>query len=129
MTLVQIQRDGRPHRVVLKRIEPEPEVFHIQNPLSPDGLPCLSDGFSLHLDDGEWAALFPRHHLMWVSPDVKRVRDFIERGSLGYGEFLTGPMRESFETYYVEPRRYGGKSNPVPQGQVLDSAICFLPTT
>jgi sulfatase maturation enzyme AslB (radical SAM superfamily) len=126
MALVQIQRSGRSNSAVIRRMEPE--VVHIQNPINADGMPYLSDGFSLHLDGGEWAALFPRHHLMWVSPDVSRVRDFINQGSVGYGAFLSEPMKESFETYYIEPFAYAGKPNPVPKGQVLDSAICFLPT-
>lgn len=126
MSLVQIQRPGRSTSVVTRRIEPE--IVHIQNPINADGLPYLSDGFSLRLDGGEWAALFPRHHLMWVSPDVKRVRDFIDRGSTGYGTLLSEPMKDSFDTYFIRPLEYGGKRNPVPQGQVLDSAICFLPT-
>lgn len=126
MSLVQIQRSGRPHSVVTRRIEPQ--VGHLENPLNADGLPYLSDGFSLHLDNGEWAALFPRHHLMWVSPDVKRVTEFVARGSVGYGDLLSEPMRKSFGTYYTDPLEYAGKRNPLPKGEVLDSAICFLPT-
>jgi uncharacterized protein len=126
MSLVQIQRKGHPTSVVTRRIEPQ--IVHIPNPINADGLPYLTDGFSLHLEGGEWAALFPRHHLMWVSPDVRRVRDFIDRGSVGYGEFLSEPMRESFGTYYISPLEYGGTPNPLPKGEVLDSAICFLPT-
>lgn len=126
MSLVQIQRPGHSLSVVDRRIEPK--VVHIENPINPDGLPYLSDGFALHLDNGDWAALFPRHHLMWVSPDVKRVSEFIARGSVGYGSFLSEEMRESFERHYLDPLEYGGKVNPVPKGQVLDSTICFLPT-
>jgi radical SAM protein with 4Fe4S-binding SPASM domain len=126
MTLVQIQRNGHSKSPVLRRIEPE--IVHIENPINADGLPYLSDGFSLHLEGGDWAALFPRHHFMWVSPDAKRVRAFIDQASLGYGTFLSERMKESFATHYIKPPEYGGKPNPIPKGQVLDSTICFLPT-
>lgn len=129
MEFVQIQKPNRSnqsHRVVDRRIEPE--IVQFPNRSNSDGLPYLSDGFSLHLDGDEWAALFPRHHLMWVSPDVQRVKDFINRAVIGYEAFLSEPMKQSFETYYVNPLEYRAKANPVPKGEVLDSTICFLPT-
>lgn len=129
MELVHIQKPNRSthsNRVVDRRLEPR--VSHVQDRINSDGLPYLSDGFSLHLDGDEWAALFPRHHLMWVSPDLERVKDFIKHGSLGYEAFLSESMKKSFETYYVDPLEYRTKPNPVPKGEVLDSMICFLPT-
>jgi uncharacterized protein len=126
MEFVHIQKPTYSNSVVARRLEPK--FVHIQNPINSDGLPYLSDGFSLHLDGDEWAALFPRHHLMWVSPDLKRVKDFIKHGSLSYEAFLSEEMKKSFETYYLDPLEYLSKPNPVPQGEVLDSTICFLPT-
>lgn len=129
MEFVRIQKPNRSnqsHRVVDRRIEPE--IVQFPNRSNSAGLPYLSDGFSLHLDGDEWAALFPRHHLMWVSRDVQRVKDFIKHGSLGYEAFLSEPMKKSFETHHVNTLEYLAKPNPVPKGEVLDSTICFLPT-
>jgi uncharacterized protein len=126
MEFVQIQRASHSTSVVTRRIEPQ--VVHIQNPINADGLPYLSDGFGIQLEGGAWAALFPRQHLMWVSPKVQRVRDFIDHGSSGYEAFLTEAMKKSFETHYINPLEYAGKPNPAPKGEVLGSTICFLPT-
>lgn len=126
MEFVQIQKQVHSKSVVDRRIEPE--ILNVKKPINPDGLPYLSDGFSLHLNGDEWAALFPRHHLMWVSPNLQRVKDFIKRESLGYEAFLSEEMKKSFETYYIDPFEFQGKPNPVPKGELLDSTICFLPT-
>jgi hypothetical protein len=70
MELVRIQKRSHPTSVVGRRLEPR--IVETPHALNPDGLPRLSDGFSLHLDGDDWAALFPRHHLMWVSRDARR---------------------------------------------------------
>src|SRR5829696_5592157 len=126
MELVHIQKRPHSNSVVSSRLEPE--IVQIPNAYNSDGLPYLSDGFSLHLDKDAWAALFPRHHLMWVSPDTRRVKEFIRHGSLGYEAFLSEEMKKSFESFYLDPFEYKAKPNPVPKGEVLDSAVCFLPT-
>lgn len=94
-------------------------------------LPALSDAFKLQLREGEWAALLPRHHMMWVSPDPQRALAFVNAVNQGTREhevMLSEEMTESFETYYIDPRERHAHVNPVPQGEVLDSTICFLAT-
>jgi radical SAM protein with 4Fe4S-binding SPASM domain len=106
-------------------------LVHIDKPVRSDSLPYLSDAFTLRLDDDAWAALLPRHHLMWVSPKFDRVRDFtkaVKHGSLGYAAYLSDAMKQSFEKYYISPLENSNQANLFPNGQVMDSSICFLPT-
>ncbi len=94
-------------------------------------LPPLSDAFKIQLRGDEWAALLPRHHMMWVSPNPRRALDFVNAvnaGAQGYEAFLTEEMTDSFETYFINPLQRHAFVNPVPNGEVLDSTICFLAT-
>jgi radical SAM protein with 4Fe4S-binding SPASM domain len=107
------------------------ELVRIDRPTQPNGLPRLSDGFNIRLHGDQWAALMPRHHLMWISPDFKRVRDFtrlVKDRSPDYETFLSEPMKKSFATYYLDPLNHSGNPNANPKGEVLDSAVCFLAT-
>jgi len=97
-------------------------------PFQPNGLPYLSEGFNIRLNNGDWAALFPRHHLMWVSPDLKRTKEFINHQDNGYDLLLTDAMKESFANHFQLPLQPNDNANPLPRGEVLDSTICFLPT-
>lgn len=107
-------------------------LVQLRAPLSTGCLPELSEGFNIRLDEKDWAALFPRHHFMWVSPDFRRTRDFVRsanRSGNGYGDFLSPMMRDSFEQFYSDPAGDTPSiSNPLPKGQVLDNTVCFLPT-
>jgi len=126
MELVQIAHRFRSNQELTQR-QVIPFV-HYPEPFQPNGLPYLSEGFNIRLNSGDWAALFPRHHLMWVSPDLKRTKEFINRQADDYNVLLTEPMKESFAAHYQPPIFPNYKLNPLPQGEVLDSTICFLPT-
>lgn len=126
MELVQIAHRFLSNQELTKR--QETRYVQFADPFQPNGLPYLSEGFNIRLHTGDWAALFPRYHLMFVSPDLQRTREFIEHQANGYERLLTEPMKESFATYFQFPRDPYPDSNPFPQGQVLDSTICFLPT-
>jgi radical SAM protein with 4Fe4S-binding SPASM domain len=95
-------------------------------------LPHLSDGFNIQLGRNDWAALFPSHHLMWASPSFVKTRDFIKsikRSPDGYSTFLSEPMRQSFDQYYLPyVKNSAVKSGPIVKGEVLDPTICFLAT-
>jgi sulfatase maturation enzyme AslB (radical SAM superfamily) len=126
MELVQIAHRFRTNQELTRRQE-----YHwvkYPEPFQPNGLPYLSEGFNIRLNTGDWAALFPRYHLMWVSPDLQRTKEFINHQDNGYDRLLTEEMKESFATYYQLPLHPNDKANPLPQGEVLDSTICFLPT-
>jgi uncharacterized protein len=125
MELVQIAPRFLSNQELTKR--QETRFVEYPDPINENGLPYLSEGFNIRLHTGDWAALFPRHHLMWVSPDLKRTKEFLNLQAIGYDTLLTEPMKESFSTYYSGPftPKY---SNPLPKGEWLDSAICFLPT-
>src|SRR5215475_14528026 len=104
------------------------ELIHID---SLGYLPHLSDGFTLPLRNSEWAALFPRHHLMWVSPDFDRAKEFVHavrRGTTEYSHLLSEEMKQSFDTFYSDPLEYHIGHTPCVKGQTLDSTVCFLPT-
>jgi sulfatase maturation enzyme AslB (radical SAM superfamily) len=126
MELVQIAPRFRSNQELTKR--QETRFVEYPDPINANGLPYLSEGFNIRLNSGDWAALFPRHHLMWVSPDLKRTKEFLNLQAIGYDTLLTEPMKESFATYYPGPKMPNYNANPLPQGEVLDSAICFLPT-
>src|SRR5215217_3775407 len=126
MELIQIAHRFRTNQELTRRQETKWVIY--DEPFQPNGLPYLSEGFNIRLNTGDWAALFPRYHLMWVSPDLKRTKEFINHQADGYDLLLTGPMKESFATYYQFPREPYHNANPLPQGEVLDSTICFLPT-
>ena len=96
--------------------------------VSADALPRLADGFTLRLHSGDWGALFPRYHLMWISPKVARAREFVKAGPFGYDAFLSQPMKDSFKAYYIQPEEQKEEANPLARGELLDSTICFLPT-
>ena len=125
MELVQIAHRFRTNQELTKR--QETRWVNYEEPFQPNGLPYLSEGFNIRLNTGDWAALFPRYHLMWVSPELKRAKAFIDHQADGYDRLLTEPMKESFAAYFQHPLRPYENSNPLPQGQVLDSTICFLP--
>jgi radical SAM protein with 4Fe4S-binding SPASM domain len=124
--LIQIQHRFRTNQELTRREEirytPIPRVP------KPSGLPYLADGFNIRLNNGDWAALYPRHHLMWVSPDLKRTKQFIEHQMNGYEDLLTPAMKESFATHYKIPLELNTDTNLFPKGEVMDSTICFLPT-
>lgn len=126
MELVQINHRFRSNQELTRR--QETQYAHVPSALNPNGLPYLTDGFNIRLKTGEWAALYPRHHLMWVSPDLKRTKQFIDHQSIGYDALLTEPMKKSFATYYSSPLITNGETNLFPKGEVMDSTICFLPT-
>jgi radical SAM protein with 4Fe4S-binding SPASM domain len=126
MELVQISHRFRTNQELTRRQEIPYAYF--PEPINVNGLPYLSEGFNIRLNNGDWAALYPRHHLMWVSPHLERTREFITHQSLGYDALLSEPMKESFATYYERPIDFNPNTNPVPQGEVMDSTICFLPT-
>lgn len=126
MELVQIQHRFRTNQELTRR-EETPYVQFSQ-PFNENGFPHLSEGFNIRLNGGDWAALYPRHHLMWVSPDLDRTREFVSHQANGYDALLSEPMKKSFATYYNSPLELNGDSNPFPQGEVMDSTICFLPT-
>ncbi len=93
-------------------------------------LPKLAKGFFLTLygDESKYAAFFPYNHFMWISSDRQRVSTFLKSAARGgkYEELLTTDMITSFSEYFSEPSVE--ESNPFPQGQLLGSTICFLPT-
>lgn len=126
MELVQIAPRFRSNQELTKR--QETRFAEYPDPINVNGFPYLSEGFNIRLNNGDWAALFPRHHLMWVSPDLNRTKEFLNLQAIGYDTLLTEPMKESFSTYYSAPIPPRSNSNPLPKGEVLDSAICFLPT-
>jgi uncharacterized protein len=126
MELVQIARRFRSNQELTKR--QETRFVEYPDPINANGLPYLSEGFNIRLNNGDWAALFPRHHLMWVSPDLNRTKEFLNLQAIGYDTLLTEPMKESFATYYLDPKMPNYNANPLPKGEMLDSAICFLPT-
>ena len=126
MELVQIAHRFRTNQELTQR-QVIPFVSYPE-PFQPNGLPYLSEGFNIRLNSGDWAALFPRHHLMWVSPELKRTKEFIDRQAGDYDLLLTEPMKESFAAHYQIPITPNRNLNPLPQGEVLDSTICFLPT-
>jgi radical SAM protein with 4Fe4S-binding SPASM domain len=100
-------------------------------PIDVQAPPLLTDGFVLPLHHNEWGALFPRHHMMWVSPDFSRVRDFVKvtkRGSTDYDSFFSIAMKHSFRDYYLDPLERTHTPSFFPKGQLLDATICFLPT-
>lgn len=126
MELVQIAHRFRTNQELTQR--QEIHYARYPQPFQPNGLPYLSEGFNIRLNTGDWAALFPRHHLMWVSPDLKRTKEFIARQDDDYDLLLTEAMKESFPLHYQIPVDRNFNTNPLPQGEVLDSTICFLPT-
>lgn len=106
-------------------------LVQIQYSVNRQTPPRLTDGFILPLHGNEWGALFPRHHMMWVSPDFNRVKDFVKiakHGSVGYFSFLSDEMKNSFEEHYIDPLELTVNPNLFPQGHLLDATICFLPT-
>lgn len=124
MELVQIAHRFRTNLELTRR--QETRWVKYEEPFQPNGLPYLSEGFNIRLNSGDWAALFPRYHLMWVSPDLKRTKEFIAHQANCYDILLTEPMKDSFSTYFQHPLQPYEKANPLPQGEVLDSTICFL---
>jgi len=126
MELVQIAHHFRSNQELTKR--QETRFVEYPDPINVNGFPYLSEGFNIRLNNGDWAALFPRHHVMWVSPELKRTKEFLNNQAVGYDALLTDPMKESFAAYYQSPPTPNYNSNPVPKGEILDSTICFLPT-
>lgn len=126
MELIQIQHRFRSNQELTRR--EKTRYASVPVGLNPNGLPYLSEGFNIRLNTGDWAALFPRHHLMWISPDLQRTKQFIAHQMNGYDALLTPPMRESFATYYNIPMVLNDDTNLFPKGEVMDSTICFLPT-
>ena len=126
MELVQIAHRFRTNQELTRR--QETRWVKYDEPFQPNGLPYLSEGFNIRLNTGDWAALFPRYHLMWVSPELKRTKEFIDHQANGYDRLLTEPMKESFAIHFQHPLQPYENANPLPQGEVLDSTICFLPT-
>jgi len=126
MELIQIAPRFRSNQELTKR-QVVPFV-KFPEPFQPNGLPYLSEGFNIRLNNGDWAALFPRHHLMWVSPDLKRTKEFINHQDNGYDRLLTDGMKQSFATFFQLPLQPNDNANPLPRGEFLDSTICFLPT-
>lgn len=126
MELVQIAHRFRTNQELTRRRQ----VPFIQIPetFNESGLPYLSEAFNIRLNGGDWAALYPRDHLMWVSPDLERTREFVRNQSAGYDSLLSAEMKRSFATYYKKPIEFNADANPVPQGNVIGSTICFLPT-
>jgi radical SAM protein with 4Fe4S-binding SPASM domain len=124
--LIQIQHRFRSNQELTRR--EETRYADVPSGLNPCGLPYLSEGFNIQLNTGDWAALYPRHHLMWISPDLKRTKQFVENQTNGYDALLTVPMKESFATYYNSPMELSADTNLFPKGEVMDSTICFLPT-
>lgn len=106
-------------------------LVQIQCPIDVQAPPHFTDGFVLPLRGNEWGALFPRYHMMWVSPDFSRVKDFVKttrRGSSDYGAFLSEEMKASFKDFYLNPLEQVEGINFFPKGELLDATICFLPT-
>lgn len=126
MELVQIAPRFLSNQELTKR--QETRFVEYPDPINENGLPYLSEGFNIRLNSGDWAALFPRHHLMWVSPDLNRTKEFLDLQAIGYDTLLTEPMKESFFTHYSVPFTPQSNSNPLPKGEVLNPVICFLPT-
>ena len=126
MELIQIQHRFRTNQELTRR--QETQYTHFSEPFNSKGLPHLAEGFNLRLNNGDWAALYPRHHLMFVSPDLQRTKQFIEHQANGYDELLSEAMKESFATHYSIPMEINDEMNPFPKGEVMDSTICFLPT-
>ena len=126
MELVQIQHRFISNQELTRRQPPTP--VQEPRPLNSTGLPQLFDGFNIRLNNGDWAALYPRHHLMWVSPDLQRTKQFIEHQSNGYASLLSEPMKKSFASYYGDALELNTAGNPFPKGEIMDSTICFLPT-
>ena len=126
MELVQIAHRFRTNQELTRR--EEYQWVKYAEPFQPNGLPYLSEGFNIRLNTGDWAALFPRYHLMFVSPDLKRTKEFINHQDNGYDRLLTEEMKESFATYFQPALQPNENANPLPQGEVLDATICFLPT-
>src|SRR5215217_3251225 len=106
----------------------ETRFVEYPDPINVNGFPYLSEGFNIRLNNGDWAALFSRHHLMWVSPNLKRTKEFINHQDNGYDRLLTDGMKDSFATCFQLPLQPNDNVNPLPRGEVLDSTICFLPT-
>lgn len=106
-------------------------LIQIDQPSNRIALPQLCNGFAVPLRRGEWAGVFPRHHLMWVSGDLSRVREFVtqtNRGAGDYQRFLTVPMQRSFDANYIQPLECVIPPDPVPHGELLSSSICLLTT-
>lgn len=126
MELVQIAHRFRTNQELTRRqLVP---FIEIPETLNPNGLPYLSEAFNIRLNNGDWAALYPRDHMMWVSPDLERTKEFVRNQSEGYDALLTDEMKQSFATYYQKPVTMNVNANPVPNGNVIGSTICFLPT-
>src|SRR5215217_1003704 len=126
MELVQISHRFHSNQEITRR--QEIPFFQIPQGRNPNGLPYLSEAFNIRLNGGEWAALYPRDHLMWVSPDLARTREFVSNQSSGYDALLSDEMKQSFATYYKSPLELNPNTNPAPNGDVMGSSICFLPT-
>lgn len=126
MELVQITHRFRSNQELTRR--KQIPFIQIPDTHNSNGLPYLSEAFNIRLNGGDWAALYPRDHLMWVSPDLARTREFIRNQSSSYDALLSDEMKQSFATYYQKPIKLNHDANPVPNGNFVGSTICFLPT-
>ncbi len=107
------------------------DLVHITRPVDGNHLPYLSDGFTIRINKNEWAGLFPRHHVMWVSPRFARAKEFVKAARQGpgaYADFLSEPMKQSFESHFTPLHKTVSKQELAPKGELLDSTICFLAT-
>lgn len=110
-------------------VDSRPDAIH--NTPSHSELPTLPDGFAIPLEGRAWAALFPRHHVMWVSPVFSRVREFVRLAKTGtgaYGALLSDSMKASFARHYASTRGGAMTGSHFPKGELLDSAVSFLTT-